>query len=399
MAKDRKYSAFLKEFAKDKLALFSAFILIIFIFMAVFAPVLSTFRPYNLQNIRAENNLLPPGSKERISLPRLRFNLDMNESGSFDAPQGLNFSQYIVNTTADQIIIRFMGEDVGFETMTIQNVPAGFSVYNAKRHPITKAWDMRDVGDELVFVGTKNSDLKPITITAKPTPHYTGRTFILGTDSNGRDLFSAILYGARTSLYVGLVSGFVALFIGVVIGLVSAWYGGRVDSIFMRLVDLQQSFPAILTGLLILAILGNGLFNVILALIIVQWVFYVRTVRSIVLVEKNKEYVQMARVMQLSTPKILFSHILPNCMPQILVLATARIATAITLEATYSYLGMGLPATKPSLGSLIANGYEYILSGKFWISLYPGLVLAVLIIVVNLVGDRLRDMINPFLKA
>ena len=222
-----------------------------------------------------------------------------------------------------------------------------------------------------------------------------GTTALLGTDGLGRDMLSAMIYGLRISLGVGAMSGMVALCLGVCIGLMAAYFGGRVDSVIMRIVDLQLSFPAILIALVLLATLGKGVDKIIIALIVVQWAYYARTVRGAALVERNKEYVEAATCLALSHQRIVFRHLLPNCMPPLIVVATVQVAHAIALEATLSFLGIGLPVTEPSLGLLIANGFEYMMSGKYWISIYPGVALLITIVSINLVGDRLRDVLNP----
>jgi len=223
-------------------------------------------------------------------------------------------------------------------------------------------------------------------------------TFLLGTDSQGRDMFSSILYGLRISLGVGVVSTIIALILGAVIGLWAAYLGGRTDAIIMRAVDLQLSFPAILVALILLAILGKGIDKIILALVIVQWAYYARAIRSNVLVERNKEYVEAAKCLALPQRRVMFGHVLPNCTPELIVISTMKVAYAIALEATLSFLGLGMPITKPSLGLLIANGFKYLQSGYYWISVYPGVALLVLIVCINLVGDRLCDVLNPRMK-
>lgn len=222
-----------------------------------------------------------------------------------------------------------------------------------------------------------------------------GMNYLIGTDTQGRDLFSAILYGLRTSILVGLSSAAIALVIGASIGLTSAYVGGRTDSILMRIVDIQLSFPAILIALIFLAILGQGVDKIILALVVTQWAYYARTIRGSALIERKRAYVDAARSMALPDRSILFRHILPNCLPPLIVVATMRVAYAIMLEATLSFLGIGLPVTEPSLGLLISNGFEYLLSGDYWISFFPGLALLLLIVAINLIGDALRDILNP----
>jgi len=222
-----------------------------------------------------------------------------------------------------------------------------------------------------------------------------GGTYWLGTDDQGRDMLSAILYGLRISLGVGVGSALLASMVGTAIGLIAAYAGGKIDAFVMRVVDLQLSFPTILVALMILTVLGKGIWNIVLALIIVEWAFYARTVRGAALVERQKEYVEAAHCLGLPWRHILASHLLPNCLPPIIVVFTMQIARAIALEATLSFLGLGVPITEPSLGLLIANGYQYILSGNYWISFYPGIALLIVIVVINLIGDQLRDVLNP----
>ena len=223
-------------------------------------------------------------------------------------------------------------------------------------------------------------------------------TFWLGTDDQGRDMLSGIMYGLRISLAVGAGSALIACLVGASLGLLAAYAGGRTDGAIMRLVDLQLSFPAILVALMILAFLGKGILNVVIALVIVEWAYYARTVRGTALVERRREYIEAAECLALPRHRILFRHLLPNCLPPLIVIATMQVARAIALEATLSFLGLGVPITEPSLGLLIANGYDYMLSGKYWISFYPGIALLVTIVAINLVGDHLRDVLNPRLK-
>ncbi len=224
---------------------------------------------------------------------------------------------------------------------------------------------------------------------------FGGVTYWLGTDGEGRDMLSAMLYGIRISLVVGLVSGLLALAVGTAVGLVAAYRRGWVDTVLMRIVDLQLSFPTILVALILLVILGRGVDKIIFALVVVQWAYFARTVRGVALVEASRDYVDAARGLHLGRLRILLGHILPNCLPTILVVATMQMAAAISLEATLSFLGLGLPPTRPSLGLLIANGFDYLQSGRYWISVLPGLVLLAIIISVNVLGDRLRDVLNP----
>ena len=220
-------------------------------------------------------------------------------------------------------------------------------------------------------------------------------TYWLGTDGQARDLLSAIFYGLRTSLMVGGISVAAALAIGSIVGLAAAYFSGWIDSVLMRIVDIQLSFPAILVALILLAILGKGVDKVIIALIIVQWAYFARAARGAALVERAKEYVEAAQCMALGWPRVLLRHLLPNCLPPLIVIATIDLAHAIALESTLSFLGVGVPVTEPSLGMLIANGFEFMLSGHYWISFFPGIALALAIVGINLVGDHLRDILNP----
>ncbi len=222
-----------------------------------------------------------------------------------------------------------------------------------------------------------------------------GLTYWLGTDGQGRDMLSAILYGLRVSLLVGVSSGAIALTIGSLLGVLAAYVGGRFEQIIMRIVDIQLGFPAILVALILLAVLGKGVDKIIIALVTVQWAYYARTARSAAIVERNKEYMEAARSLGLSATRIVLRHLLPNALPPLIVVGTVQVAHAIALEATLSFLGLGLPPTEPSLGLLIANGYDYLMSGKYWISVYPGIALLATILAINLVGDQLRDILNP----
>jgi peptide/nickel transport system permease protein len=232
--------------------------------------------------------------------------------------------------------------------------------------------------------------------------------FWLGTDDQGRDIFSGILYGMRISLQIGVASVLLSIVLGVSLGLLSGYVGGKVDAFIMRICDVMLSFPAILIALLIDGVARAALprdvhdevaFGVlVLAIALSGWVQYARTVRGSTLVEKNKEYVQAARVIGVSPLRIMFSHVLPNVTGPVLVLATVHVATAIITEATLSFLGVGVPPTTPSLGTLIRIGNEFLFSGEWWITIFPGLALVLLVLSVNLLGDWLRDALNPKLR-
>jgi len=214
--------------------------------------------------------------------------------------------------------------------------------------------------------------------------------YLLGTDEQGRDLFSAILYGLRISLMVGIAGSGSAFLVGGLLGLCAAWFGKRIDALLMRLADLQLSFPSILIALMLLALTGPGLGKIVVALAAVQWAYFARTMRAAALVERRKDYIDAAVLLGLSTPHILWRHLLPNCLPPLFALAPLQLAAAISLEATLSFLGLGAPVTEPSLGLLIANGFQYLMSGKYWISFYPGIALMLVILGINLMADRLQ---------
>jgi len=197
---------------------------------------------------------------------------------------------------------------------------------------------------------------------------------------------------------VGTLSTVLAVLWGLLMGLTAAYFGGWVDTAIMRVVDFQLSFPAILLALILLAIFGQGADKVVIALVAIQWALYARTVRASALVERQKDYIQAAQVLNLPPARILFKHLLPNCLPPLLVVATVQVAHAISLEATLSFFGLGLPITQPSLGLLISNGFNHLMSGRYWISFYPGLALLLTIMAINLVADRLRDILNPRLR-
>jgi len=242
-----------------------------------------------------------------------------------------------------------------------------------------------------------------------PVWHQDGTAkYLLGTDSQGRDLLSAIMYGTRVSLLIGLASVILAMLIGIVLGLISGYVGGRIDALIMRVADVQLSFPAILIALLIdgvaRAVVPKDMHEIIAfpvlvgAIALAGWPQYARTVRGSTLVEKNREYVQAARVIGISKPVIMFRHVLPNVLGPVTVLATVHLATAIITEATLSFLGVGVPPTSPSLRTLIRIGNDFLFSGEWWITIFPGVALVLLVLSVNLLGDWLRDALNPRLN-
>ena len=232
--------------------------------------------------------------------------------------------------------------------------------------------------------------------------------FLLGTDDQGRDVLSTILYGSRVSLLVGFMSVFFAMILGIAVGLVAGYSGGWVDAVLMRIADVQLSFPAILIALLVDGVVRGllpkgshdelAVYVLIIAIALSFWVQYARTVRSSAMVERTKEYVQAAQVIGLPQSLILFRHILPNVMGPVLVIATIQLALAVITEATLSFLGVGVPPTSPSLGTLIRVGNDYLFSGEWWITVFPGLALVILVLAVNILGDWLRDALNPKLR-
>ena len=234
----------------------------------------------------------------------------------------------------------------------------------------------------------------------RPPGHVGGKgfTYWLGTDSQGRDLYSGILYGLRISLQVGLMAGAIAFALGASLGTLAGFAGGRTETLIMRIIDLQLSFPAILLALVLAALLGQGKWPLIAALVTAQYAYFARTAHGAASSERSKDYVEAALSTPLSSARVAFRHVLPNCMPPLIVVATVQVANSIALEATLSFLGLGMPVSEPSLGMLIANGFQYMLSGRYWISIYPGIALIVLIVSINLVGDQIRDQLNPRLK-
>ncbi len=232
-------------------------------------------------------------------------------------------------------------------------------------------------------------------------------TFFLGTDDQGRDILSALMYGARISLAVGIISVILSVLIGVSLGLLAGFLGGWIDTLLMRICDVMLSFPPILVALLIAGV-GRAMFPnahtsvafgvLIISITLTGWVQYARTVRGTTLVERNKEYVQAARVTGVASHRIMLRHVLPNVLGPVMVLATIQVATAIITEATLSFLGVGVPPTSPSLGTLIRVGNDYLFSGEWWITVWPGLMLILIALSVNLLGDWLRDALNPRLR-
>lgn len=222
--------------------------------------------------------------------------------------------------------------------------------------------------------------------------------FWLGTDGQGRDVWASILYGARISLFIGLVAMVASCTIGTVLGLIAGFYGGIVDSVIMRIADIQLSFPSILIALFLMSAVGTGVDKVLIALTAVGWVVYARTVRGSTLSEIEKEYVQAAKVAGLPNHKIIRKHVLPNVLTPLIVIATIQVGTFVLIEASLSFLGVGVPITQPSLGLLIKNGFDVLFSGLWWTSVFPGVAIMMLVFGINLFGDFLRDELNPRLR-
>jgi peptide/nickel transport system permease protein len=255
-------------------------------------------------------------------------------------------------------------------------------------------------------------DLKTLNLLdAFTPPAFTGRgnpTYFLGTDDQGRDVLSAIIFGSRMSLTIGLVATIFAMLVGVSLGLISGYVGGKVDAFIMRVADIQLSFPTILIALLIDGVARVALpkdshdqlavYVIILAIAAAGWVSYARTVRGSTLVERNKEYVQAARVIGRHPLSIMFAHVLPNVLGPVLVIATLQIGAAIITESSLSFLGVGVPPTQPSLGTLIRIGNDFLFSGEWWITVFPGTALVILVLAINVLGDWLRDALNPRLR-
>lgn len=252
---------------------------------------------------------------------------------------------------------------------------------------------------DLTMIDIMDSELPPVWM------EWSDPRFLLGTDNQGRDILSTMIYGLRISLTIGLCAVGLQLLLGTVIGLSAGYFGGRIDSFFMRIADIQLSFSTMMVAIIVSAIFkasfGSEFYSqyAILMLVVIigvaEWPQYARTIRASVLAEKKKEYVEAARVMGFRSPRIMFRHILPNCLSPILVISTVQVANAIMSEAALSFLGLGMPVDQPSLGSLISIGFNYIFSGSWWITAFPGIVLVLLVLVINLLGDWLRDVFNP----
>ena len=253
------------------------------------------------------------------------------------------------------------------------------------------------------YVAPQNPyDLKELNLADayKPPFGFEGSSsrFLLGTDNQGRDILSSLVYGCRISLFIGVVGVLISCVLGTTLGLLSGYYGGKLDSLIMRIADIELSFPSILIALFMMSVFGRGIDKLLIALTAVSWVVYARTVRGDTLGVKAKEYVEAARVIGLPDRVIMLRHILPNVTTSIIVLSTLDVGGFILAEATLSFLGVGVPVTKPSLGLLVKNGFDVLFSGYWWVAVFPGLFIMILIFGINLLGDFLKDQLNPRLK-
>lgn len=385
--------------------------------LAVLAPVLSPQDPYDLSVIDVREGRKPPGSvrmskirsiaieaaAESLQGERVVLTVVPARAGDTQLTEGVALELTRTSPGADDWQLLFRLDERSalspLKSVSIDGLPRSARLSAGEKVRFRNRWVLTgdDVGGLVVSFKAPPARLR-LRVGMDGGSQRPLMTYWLGTDDQGRDMLSAILYGLRISLGVALSSVIVAVSIGIMVGLYAAFVGGRFDTLVMRLVDLQLSFPTILVALILLAVLGKGIGNVVMALIIVQWAFYARTARGIALAERRKEYVEAATSLSLGRFRIIVRHILPNCMPSLIVVATLQVGAAITLEATLSFLGLGLPVTQPSLGLLISNGFEYLLSGYPWISIMPGLALLVTVVSINLVGDELRDVLNPRLR-
>ena len=402
-----------RDFIESPMAVLGLVILVSVILLAVLAPLIAPQNPYDLSEIRLEDSRQPPGSL-RMTDPwkaDLALAIDPTTAGEtqipFDAVAAPVDSATLSWTpvsgeNAVRISLTFSPtlEGIPLEPLRIDDLPRRAELDVGEKHSFRSFWTMSPADLEAFTLSSSRplEDPFELELVVAATEGEPIMTYWLGTDGQGRDMLSAIMYGLRTSLAVGVVSCFFAMVIGLSLGMTAAFFGGRIETVIMRIVDLQLSFPTILVALMLLAILGSGVEKVMLALIIVQWAYFARTARSVALVERSKEYIEAAQCLALSKSRVIFRHLLPNCLPPVIVVATVQVANAIALEATLSFLGIGLPVTEPSLGLLISNGFEFMLSGRYWISVYPGVALLITIIAINLVGDRLRDVLNPRLN-
>ena len=408
-----------QQYLKSPVAVVALCVLLSIVIIAITAPLISPQDPYDLRVIDIKEGRLKPGSPKLSKLATLSLKISISGLKEIGVPKvSVTPTDRSGDTSSDaaQVILEphagnpyqwtvkvsptARGRLDPLKTVNLERLPKGSKLSVGKKDKFRNVWRLspEDARVIILTLPKKSADITRFRVVLNGGIQKKLMTYWLGTDDQGRDMLSGIFYGLRISLSVALSSVVIALTIGTILGLCAAYYGGRTDTIIMRLVDLQLSFPTILIALILLAILGKGVFNVMLALVIVQWALYARTARGVALTERRKEYVESAQCLGLSTPRVILAHILPNCLPSLIVIATLEVAGAISLEATLSFLGLGLPITKPSLGLLISNGFDYLLSGYPWISILPGIALLITVFAINLVGDRLRDILNPRLR-
>ena len=408
------------QYAQSRIAMLALATLLVVAVVAVTAPLIAPQNPYDLRAIDIKDGRLPPGSAKLSRQADFGMTVSIGSSSTGDWPAyELEPRGHVADTPADALDLgltavpddstrRFemtltpapAGPLDPLGSVQLRGLPRGTEASSGAKDRFRNVWkltgeDLRDL--VITLPATAGADVR-FTLTATGGTQRHLMTYWLGTDDQGRDMLSAIFYGLRISLGVALVSVLIALTFGTLLGLYAAYHGGRADAVIMQVVDLQLSFPTILVALILLAILGKGIFNVVLALVIVQWALYARTARGVALAERRKEYVESAACLGLGPARIIVFHILPNCTPSLIVIATLEVAHAISLEATLSFLGLGLPVTQPSLGLLISNGFDYLFSGYPWISVLPGGALLIMVVAINLVGDELRDILNPRLQ-
>ena len=403
-----------QRFRENRVALGALAGLVLIVLAAVFAPLIAPQNPYDLSSIDIADARMPPGSV-KLSEPReggLRATILAGSDGPSLSVAGIERSDYappgalaIAAAPAEGGAVRLdirAAEGGPLDPIlgaTIRDLPNGARLSAGTPPRFGGTWrlapeDLRGLVLTLPE-GTERATLR-LDVTGGARERL--MTFWLGTDDQGRDMLSAILYGLRISLAVAATSVVIALVIGTAAGIFAAFRGGLAGTLIMRLADLQMSFPTILVALILLAVLGAGVLNVLLALVIVQWALYARVARGVALSELGRDYVDAARGFGFPARRIMAVHILPNCAPSLIVIATLEVAGAISLEATLSFLGLGMPITQPSLGLLVANGFQYLLSGYPWISVLPGVAILATVLAINLVGDELRDALNPRLE-
>ncbi|MWP38522.1 ABC transporter permease subunit [Rhodobacter sphaeroides] len=387
---------FLKEFAESRMAAACLALSLVFAACALFAPLIAPMNPYDLRAFSLDDARLPPGSWQVEKGGLFRATLSAREGAAEESEEAATFR--LVEEAPGRLLLTVETEGT-LGALRILGLPRDASVEGARRHPIRSEWTLADpTAPAVIETGAMTPAVLNLTVEAELPGTATDTRFALGTDSYGRDMLSAIIYGIRISFIVGAIGAVGSMAVGSALGLAAAWFGGRVDAAIMRLADFQLSIPSLMVGLLTLTILGKGVDKILIAIILIQWTVFARTTRSVALAELRSDYVDAARGLRLSAVRINLRHILPNCLSPLLVILTINIASAITLEASLSFLGVGLPLTQPSLGMLIANGYEYMFSNLYWIAIFPGIALMLMVVSINVVGDRLRDMFNPQLK-